>query len=232
MMRTRPTFDPRSKLCTIFFASFILMFAVSFKIEVIFVCLLLLLLVISGGEKKGIILFSLFWLLVLGDYLLFPYVDNGIVAFFDFLFVGNRKMLPTIMASTFATHQTKVSEWICALKKWHLPFSLIVTLTVVCRFFPTFFQDFKSIRNAMKYRGIAVSTWELFTHPIQTMECLVVPILMTAENTSLDLSSAALVRGLGNPGQHTSVYDISFGFQDYLLVFVLGLGCVAGGMSL
>lgn len=230
-MRTRPTFDPRSKLCTILFASFLLMFSVSFKIEVLFVTLLLGLLAISGGLKKGVILFSLFWLLVLGDYLLFPYVDNGFVAIVDFLFVGNRKMMPTIMASTFAIHQTKVSEWICALKKWHLPFSLIVTLTVVCRFFPAFFQDVRSIRNAMKYRGIAVSGWELVAHPIQTMECLVVPILMTAENTSLDLSSAALVRGLGNPEAHTSVYQITFRWQDYALVGVLFLGGIVGGLA-
>lgn len=80
----------------------------------------------------------------------------------------------------------------------------------------------------MKYRGIAVSTVDLFIHPVQTMEFIIVPILMSAENTSLDLSSAALVRGLANPKQHTSVYEIKMQVQDYLLVTVLLLGVIFG----
>lgn len=222
------TFDPRSKLCTILFASFLLMFPLSFHAEIIFVTLLFGLFILNGGFKKGLIFYCIFWFLVVGDYLLFPYIDNGFAAFIDFLFVGNRRMLPTIMAATFALNRTKISEWIAALKKCHLPFSVIIPLTVLFRFFPTLFQDFRSIRNAMKYRGIAVSTVDLFLHPLQTMEFIIVPILMSAENTSLDLSSAALVRGLANPTKHTSVYEIRLKIQDYLLITVLILGVVGG----
>lgn len=222
------TFDPRSKLCTILFASFLLMFPLSFRAEVLFVTLLFFLFILNGAVKKGLAFYVIFWLLVIGDDWLFPYISNGFVAFLDFLLVGNRKMLPVIMTATFAMNRTKISEWIAALKKCHLPFSLIIPLTVLFRFFPTFFQDFKSIRNAMKYRGIAVSTVDLFIHPVQTMEFIIVPILMSAENTSLDLSSAALVRGLANPKQHTSVYEIKMQMQDYLLVAVLLLGVIFG----
>lgn len=222
------TFDPRSKLCTILFASFLLMFPLSFRAEVLFVTLLFLLFILNGAARKGMIFYVVFWLLVLGDNWLFPYISNGFVAFLDFLLVGNRKMLPVIMTATFAMNRTKISEWIAALKKCHLPFSLIIPLTVLFRFFPTFFQDFKSIRNAMKYRGIAVSTLDLFVHPLQTMEFIIVPILMSAENTSLDLSSAALVRGLSNPRKHTSVYEIRMKGQDYLLITVLLAGIIWG----
>lgn len=228
MEKTYVTFDPRSKLCTILFASFLLMFPVHFQAEIVFVTLLFMLFVLNGGFKKGLLFYCIFWLLVWGDYLLFPYIDNGFVAFVDFLFVGNRRMLPTVMAATFALNRTKISEWIAALKKCHLPFSLIIPLTVLFRFFPTLFQDFRSIRNAMKYRGIAVSTVELFLHPVQTMEFIIVPILMSAENTSLDLSSAALVRGLANPTKHTSIYEIRLKFQDYLLIIILVLGAIGG----
>ncbi|OJG67454.1 hypothetical protein RV09_GL002670 [Enterococcus moraviensis] len=205
-----------------------LMFPLPFNVEILFVTVLYFLFSLNGGFKKGTIFYGIFWLLVLGDYLLFPHIDNGVAAFFDFLFVGNRRMLPTIMAATFAMNRTKISEWIAALKKCHVPFGLIIPLTVLFRFFPTLFQDFKSIRNAMKYRGIAVSTVELFIHPIQTMEYIIVPILMSAENTSLDLSSAALVRGLANPKAHTSVYEIRLKIQDYLLIGMLILCGIVG----
>ncbi|MFD2305414.1 energy-coupling factor transporter transmembrane component T [Enterococcus termitis] len=223
-------FDPRSKLCTIFFASFLLMFPLPFNAEILFVSLLYALFILNGAIKKGTIFYVVFWLFILGDHWLFPYIDNGIAAFFDFLLVGNRRLLPTIMAATFAMNQTKISEWIAALKKCHIPFGLIVPLTVLVRFFPTLFHDFKSIRNAMKYRGIAVTTLDLFIHPFQTMEYIIVPILMTAENTSIDLSSAALVRGLANPTLHTSVYDIRLNVQDYILIVLLIVGGIFGRM--
>lgn len=228
MGKTYVTFDPRSKLCTILFASFMLMFPLAFKVEVFFVTLLYGVFILNGGWKKGTIFYSIFWLLVIGDKLLFPYIEHPIAAFFDFLFVGNRRMLPTIMAATFAMNRTKISEWISALKKCHLPLGLLIPLTVLFRFFPTLFQDFKSIRNAMKYRGIAISTVDLFLHPFQTMEYIIVPILMSAENTSLDLSAAALVRGLANPGIHTSVYKIRLNIQDYALISVLIFCGIAG----
>ncbi|MTD38657.1 energy-coupling factor transporter transmembrane protein EcfT [Erwinia sp. CPCC 100877] len=214
-------FDPRSKLATIVCASLFLILPASYKGEVLFVTLLFVCFLLNGSWQKGTVFYVLFWLLSLGDQLLFPWIHHSIAAFFDFLFVGNRRMLPTIMAAAFAVNRTKISEWIAALKKWHVPFALIIPLTVLFRFFPTIVQDFKSIRNAMKYRGIAVSTMDLFIHPLQTMEYLIVPILMSAENSSSDLSAAALVRGLGNPKSHTSIYTIHFRVQDYLLFISL-----------
>ncbi|MGM0217484.1 energy-coupling factor transporter transmembrane component T [Enterococcus sp. AZ126] len=228
MEKVYVTFDPRSKLCTILFASLLLMFPIPFQAEILFVTLMYILFILNGSLKKGTIFYGIFWLLVLGDHLMFPFIDHSIVAFFDFLFVGNRRMLPTIMAAAFAMNRTKISEWIAALKKCHVPFGLIIPLTVLFRFFPILLQDFRSIRNAMKYRGIAISTVDLFIHPLQTMEYIIVPILMSAENTSLDLSSAALVRGLANPKAHTSVYEIRFNVQDYILIGSLILCGIVG----
>lgn len=221
-------FDPRSKLAAIICASLFLILPASFKGECLFVTLLYVGFLLNGGWKKGTIFYVLFWLLTLGDQLLFPLIDRPVAAFFDFAFVGNRRMLPTIMAAAFAVNRTTISEWIAALKKWQVPFALLIPLTVLFRFFPTIVQDFKSIRNAMKYRGIAVSTMDLFIHPLQTLEYIIVPILMSAENTSSDLSAAALVRGLGNPKQHTSIYTIQLRLQDYFLFAVLIILLVFG----
>ncbi|SER91233.1 energy-coupling factor transport system permease protein [Isobaculum melis] len=224
----RIKFDPRSKLCTILFASVLLMLHLSFPLEIFFVTLLFFLFLLNGDLKKGLIYYIIFWLLVLGDYFILPYVQNTWLSLLSFLFVGNRRLLPTIMAASFGMSHTKISEWIAALKKMGLPFAIIIPLTVLFRFFPTVIQDFKSIRSAMKYRGIAVTTLDLLIHPLQTMEYIIIPILMSAENTSLDLSAAALVRGIANPGKHTSVYEIKLRVQDYLLISVLIFALIGG----
>lgn len=229
---THITFDPRSKLATVFVASLLLMSRATWQLEGLFVSFLLILLWLNGGRKKGLVLFGLFWVLFIIDTFYFNDIRGAVSAFISFLLVGNRLMLPPIMAAVFASNQTKVSEWVAAMKKCRVPDVILIPFIVVCRFFPTLIEDAKRIRNAMKFRGIAVSKWELIKHPLQTLEFIIVPILMSVENTSLDLSAAALVRGLGNPGMHTSIYEVSMKKQDYILLLILVGILVIGGILL
>jgi energy-coupling factor transport system permease protein len=50
---------------------------------------------------------------------------------------------------------------------------------------------------------------------------------MSADNTAIDLSATAMVRGLGNAKKHTSIYPLRFKWQDYVLIVVLVL-CIGG----
>lgn len=213
-------FDPRSKLCMILFASFLLVFPSTSVIEIFFVSLLFFLFIMEGKIKKGFIFYGIYWLLFACVGFSIEHANSPIGSIFSFLIVGNRKMLPTIMAGAFVTDHTKVSEWSAALKKCHLPNSIIIPLMVLFRFFPTLIQDAKSIRNAMRYRGISISP----IHPFKTMEFMVIPIVMSAENTANDLTAAALVRGISNPEFHSSIYDVRFRIQDYVLLFILLCG--------
>ena len=59
------------------------------------------------------------------------------------------------------------------------------------------------------------------------------PILKQVDYTAQELSAAALVRGLGYEGQHTSVISIKLKVQDYLLlVSLLVLLLIEGGVIL
>lgn len=220
-------FDPRSKLVTVLFASLLLMFRFDLKIELAFMTLLLLLFMLEGSWKRGLFYYlSGLVILWVSDWLL-NYVDEPLITFISFGFIALRRFFPTIMAAGFAANKTKTSQWIATLKKWHFPLSIIVPLAVLFRFFPTFTQDVKHLHNAMRYRGIIHSYWDLIRHPFRTIEYIVVPLLMSTENISLDLSAASLTRGLGNPIPQTSIYPIKFAWYDYLLCFtiiLLGIG--------
>lgn len=219
------TFDPRSKLCAVFFASISLMFPLSFEMECLIIGLLCCFFCLSGSWFKGIFFVILFLLLWGADFFLFHYVPSFIGAFLDFLAVGNRRLLPTVMAVTFAMDQTKISEWLAALQKIHVPTRVLIPLAVLFRFFPMAIKEMIYVRRAMKFRGIAVSFFSLFRHPFQTMEYLFVPLLLSAEETALNLSASALVRGLGNNQQHTSYYTLKMKWYDYGLIASL-IGCV------
>lgn len=220
-MKLKPIkFDPRSKLATVMCASFLLMLRVDPIVEGLFVLMMFLLLTLNGGFKKGFLLSLLYAVIFCLEKYLFKEITGPLTALFSFFLAANRLLIPPIMGATFAANN-KVSEWIAAMKKMKVPTFIVVPFSVVCRFFPVLIQDFKEIRRAMKFRGIGINSMDLVKHPLLTLEYIIVPILVSVENTSVELSAASLVRGLGSSNSHTSIYEIKFKLQDYLLILLL-----------
>ena len=214
-------FDPRSKLATVMCASFLLMLRVDPIVEALFVLMMFFLLTLNGGFKKGFLLSLLYSVIFCLERFLFKEITGPLTALFSFFLAVNRLLIPPIMGATFAANNNKMSEWIAAMKKMKVPTFIVVPFSVVCRFFPVLIQDFKEIRRAMKFRGIGINSMDLVKHPLLTLEYIIVPILVSVENTSVELSAASLVRGLGSSNSHTSIYEIKFKLQDYLLILLL-----------
>lgn len=211
-------FDPRSKLCAIFCASLALLFPLPFSLESALIGLFAGGFFVSGYWKKAL-LFLLFFVGLLGVNQWMSLSQTPVfLTIVDFLMVGNRRLLPTIMAASFAVSGTTTSEWLAALQKLRVPMQLLVPLTVLVRFFPMTVQEMIHIRQAMKFRGIATNPWQLISHPLQSMEYLIVPLLLSAEETSMNLSATALVRGLANPIKHTSVHALHLKIPDYVFM--------------
>ena len=68
----------------------------------------------------------------------------------------------------------------------------------------------------MALRGIAAGGWGLLRHPAQSLEYILIPLLMNATTVAQDLSVAALTKGLGREGAHTSRTRIHMGAFDWL----------------
>ena len=90
----------------------------------------------------------------------------------------------------------------------HVPESVIIPCAVVIRFFPTVGEDYRQIRAAMALRGIAEGKAALLLHPAQSLEYILMPLLMNGNNVAQDLSVAALTKGIGLPGRHTSMIEL------------------------
>ena len=214
---TRLSLDPRCKLFVTFFASVTLMISLTWTKELIVISFLFILFLLSGFWRKGLLFFGLFLLLSLVEGFFAGQNNSIVTTLLDFFSVGYRRLLPTIMAAVFAMSGTKISEWLAALQKIRIPSFLLVPLAVLFRFFPTLLQDVKSIRQAMRFRGIALNGWSYVRHPLQTVEYFLIPLLMSAENTATELSATALVRGLSAKNPHTSVYTLLLKLADYVV---------------
>ncbi|MBW3093122.1 energy-coupling factor transporter transmembrane protein EcfT [Bifidobacterium sp. 82T10] len=158
------------------------------------------------------------------------FVTAGHVA--GLLSVGIRMMMPCLITGAYAFTTTSISEFVCAMRRMRVPEAIVIPCMVVIRFFPTIVHDYRQIRNAMALRGIAAGRFALVRHPVQSLEFIIVPLLMNATFVSRDLSVAALTKGLGIAGEHTCMTVIRMCWFDwaYMAVCTAPLALAIGGV--
>lgn len=203
-------FDPRTKLLLLLGVNLLLLMSHSLYLELVLILFCLGHLVVSGKGESAFH-FLLLFLGMLGlDMGLTPFMSGFSYSIFTFLVVAIRKCHPCLIMGKWILDTVEVAEFIAAMWKLHLPQSVIVPVSVVFRYFPTLGEEWRSIRGAMKLRGIHLS----FEH-------VIVPILMSAVNISEELSAAAVCRGIDNPEKHTCMTDVRIGRADVISIGVL-----------
>lgn len=133
------------------------------------------------------------------------------------LAVGVTMMLPCFITGAYAFTTTSARRDAAH----HVPEAVVIPCVVVIRFFPTIAEDYRQICNAMALRGIASGGWGIVRHPAQSLEYILIPLLMNATNVAQDLSVAALTKGLGREGEHTSHTKIRMTVIDWLVMIVV-----------
>ncbi len=143
-----------------------------------------------------------------------PYL-HGVLNFFA-LFCGGilTRFVVTIVMGEYLIATTSVSEFISAMERLRMPQAITIPMSVMFRLFPTIGAEWKSIRRAMRMRGI---------HPGgakagQVLEYQLVPMMTSTVRIGEDLSASALTRGLGGPVRRTNICRIGFHAQDLLLL--------------
>lgn len=122
---------------------------------------------------------------------------------------------------------TSPTQLSAALRAWHMPRALSVTLAVMLRFFPVVAAESAAVLDAMRLRGLAGAPG-LARHPILSMERFTVPMIAASLRASEDLSASAILRGLGSRRVPVSLGPPRFGWRDLVLVLALaGLAAVS-----
>lgn len=207
-------FDPRTELLLLILANVVAFTQHSLWVEITWVVLLLLLIIACGCKKSAGKLAVLFGLCLLLQYCIFPIGPKILVGSFTVLVSYARRAFPCLIVGTLIIQKTPVKELMVALRKCRVPQGLIIPLSVTIRYFPALKEEVGYIRDAMKLRNI---------RGIQKIECLLVPIMISATTTAEELSAAAITRGIENPAHKTSMIEIRFSVQDFLC---LALGIV------
>lgn len=176
--------DPRTKLLILAVTSVSVFMNKSIAVECVLAGIPLVLLSVSGNLKRTLKYAAFFLALLLIQLFIVPRLPvtfGGIVYMFA---VYIRKLLPCFMLGSFLLATTSVSKFLAAITKLRLSKGLTIALAITLRYFPTMREEWASIRDAMALRGISASAAGLISHPIQTMEHVYVPLLVSASRIS------------------------------------------------
>ena len=85
------------------------------------------------------------------------------------------------------------------------------------RFFPTLAEEYRSIRDAMKMRGVQFGGGKA----TKMVTYRLIPLLFSSISIGDELSAAAITRGLGAPVKRPNVCEIGFHMHDFLITMVM-----------
>lgn len=215
-------FDPRTKLVCLILVVINTMFFPSLEWESIWVILICVLGIISGNGKRSI-LWGIIYFLAYTGWNLFLQREAGIshatiLAWLGLVF----KLFPCCMMSGIMIRTTQINDFLTAMNQSHVPKQVIIPIAVLLRYMPTLKEDWGYIKDAMVLRGVTPSLAGFVKSPMTTVECLYVPLLITASKTADELSIAAVTRGIENPDLRSSIRKLRFRVYDYitLLLFI------------
>lgn len=209
-------FDPRTELLFLVLANVVAFTQHSLWVEITWMVLLLLLIIACGCTKAAGRLAFAFGLCLFLQYYVFPNGPKILASSFTVLVSYARKVFPCLIVGTLILQKTSVRELMGALRRCHIPQGLIIPLSVTIRYFPALKEEVGYIRDAMKLRNI---------HGMQKIECLLVPVMISATTTAEELSAAAVTRGIENPAHRTSMVEMKFGVQDFLCLAFGAIFC-------
>ncbi len=219
--------DTRTKLYMIFVVSAVVMMSATtpflwgLRIAITMVPIALL---IVEKHYASALRFLVLYLTALG--LTFYYLTAQSTGFLTAFLVGYcsivAQFMPAMITAWYVVRTTKIDEFISAMQKMHVPDGITISLAVVMRFFPTIKEEYASIRDAMKMRGVMLGGGSV----VKMVEYRMIPLLFSCVNIGDELSAAAITRGLGGKVKRTSIEQLKMQALDYVFVFAFTAAAV------
>lgn len=219
--------DPRTKIFLVLAMGASITILVPIYVEILSAALLAFLFVMNRQVKSAIKLMMVFLFLAGLTYL--PQDIPGVTSIvMPVGFMIRRFMMP-IVAGNYLISSTPVGLLMNALEKLKLPFSVVITIAVMFRFFPTLKEEYGHIKNAMKMRGIGLNAVNVISRPILTLEYMMVPLLSSASRIGDELAAAGHTKGVDAPAKKVRYKTSRFTAADaFIFLYIIAVFIAAG----
>jgi energy-coupling factor transport system permease protein len=138
---------------------------------------------------------------------------EGIILFLPDVLLFAILRISLVMMAAYALVLMPPGEITAAFMKMRLPSALALPLTFMLRFAPTVRGEFRTVFAALRMRGLLSAA-----HPLRTFEYTLIPMITRSSVISDDLAASAELRGISNPGAHSSLRLIRFRMIDGILI--------------
>ena len=223
--------DPRTKLFLVLCMGLSIALPVPMYVEAVNITFFACLFFLNGQAKTAVKLLLFFGVLAALSYV--PQ-DAGFLGgiVLPAAFMVRRFMLP-IVAGKYLIDSTPIGLLMSALEKLKMPANIVITLSVMFRFFPTLGEEYRCIKNAMKMRGIGLNALNVVSHPLLMLEYVMVPLLSSASRIGDELAAAGHTKGVDAPGKKVRYKTARFGIADiFVSLYIIAGFCVIIGTRL
>jgi energy-coupling factor transport system permease protein len=177
--------------------------------------LLPLLLLLLEQKYQSSILYLIFISLAMGSEFFLVSETQGVLNLILVIASGLiSRFVPSLVMGYYVVTTTKISEFVAAMERMHVPQKIIIPFSVMLRFFPTVGEENMAISDAMKMRGIQFGG----KNATAMIEYRVIPMLISTVRIGEELSAAALTRGLGKPTKRTNICEVGFSILDVMCI--------------
>lgn len=137
-------------------------------------------------------------------------------------FVIRMFILP-FMAAKFMIKTSDVGTILSSMDKLRVPKTFSIPIAVMFRFFPSYKEEKKNIKLAMKIRDIS------FKNPLKYIEYVIVPLLIISSNVSDNIAKAAETKAIENPAKKTRYIAVRIKAIDFIFLILI-TSFVVGGL--
>ena len=141
--------------------------------------------------------------------------------------VAALKLIPVIMVGLWVLRTTYMDDLIVAFQRMRFPQAVTIPLVVMFRYVPTLRIEYRQIRSTMDIRGISDTLWKRLSHPLATIEYILIPLLMRCLKVTDELAASGTTRGLELECKRYALRPIRFAWPE-IVVSLLGVLFLAG----
>lgn len=136
------------------------------------------------------------------------------------------KIIPIAMVGAWILQTTYMDDVMVAFQRMKLPQAVTIPLVVMFRYIPTLRIEYGQIRNTMDIRGISDTLWKRISHPLATIEYILIPLLMRCLKVTDELAASGTTRGLELTCKRYALRPARFAWPEILALLgtVLALG--------
>ena len=210
--------DPRCKILLLVCIGFVSYFLAG---EVVSLALMLVygLFIAVGNGGKWALKMIVVYIIVAYLNALLRYVQVPVLSVFG---VTLLKLIPIVMMGLWILRTTYMDDLMVALQRMRLPQAVTIPLVVMFRYIPTLRIEYRQIRSTMDIRGISDTLWKRVSHPLATIEYILIPLLMRCLKVTDELAASGTTRGLELECKRYALRPIRFSWPE-VLVSLLGV---------